>query len=409
MSSRRGLLSNARRHHEASTSSARQKQAGPTPLPPYEPPSCPLNDAGKRALAELANSRDTKKYETHVNRSIDLLRGSVGAINDRLQIRRNHAQRLAEKIQEGGGSSDRADELAQAQQLAVEIGEEVDGLTARSETAMREVIDLKVALEDERAVVQDLQGQVTEHQESASHHRQRGEAEEGEDEDEEMVDAAPPVPILDLLKTGREAKAAEYNKLGMYEKYATQNDYILFKKTWHDAVHPDDDIPLPDATTWFGKDGQSATTGKKRRGRRTTQADDDDDEIMVEREVISYKCPLTLATFKEPYSSKLCKHTFEKSAILGMIRQGGGQIQCPQTGCSQVLKAKDLFLDDVIVRKIKRAQEAEKRAQEESDSEPDEDGDRSMAIQGERDIKAERVERSQRGRRVVEDIEDEEV
>lgn len=343
MSSRRGLLSNSRRHNEATSSSfsstARQRQAGPTPLPPYEPPSCPLNDAGRRALADLGNSRDTKKYETHVNRSVDLLRSSVGGINDRAQMRRSHAQRLADKAQEAGTAGDRAEELAQLEALAARIGDEVDGLTERSEAAMRSVIDLKAALEDERAVVQALAAQVLEHQEiaAAQHRPRQEEGPAGEGEDEEMTDVIPPLPILDLLKTGREAKADEYSNLGMYEKYAIQNDYILFKKTWHDAVHPDDDVPLPDASTWFGKEGKSVGTEKKRRGRRATQADDDDDdEIMVEREVISYKCPITLATFKEPYSSKLCKHTFEKSAILGMIRQGGGEVQCPQTGCSQV-------------------------------------------------------------------------
>jgi len=72
--------------------------------------------------------------------------------------------------------------------------------------------------------------------------------------------------------------------------------------------------------------------------------------------VSSLKCPLTLQTFKEPYSNHVCKHTFEKSAILQFHRenavsfvdpsQGGRrgrgvpvgpkQLKCPERGCDAV-------------------------------------------------------------------------
>jgi CheY-like chemotaxis protein len=83
---------------------------------------------------------------------------------------------------------------------------------------------------------------------------------------------------------------------------------------------------------------------------------DDDDDLQMTGVISSLKCPLTLRTFKEPYSNKKCKHTFEKSAILQFHRenavsfvdpsQGGRrgrgvpagpkQLKCPERGCDAV-------------------------------------------------------------------------
>lgn len=87
-----------------------------------------------------------------------------------------------------------------------------------------------------------------------------------------------------------------------------------------------------------------------------TENDDEEDDIQMTGVISSLKCPLTLRTFKEPYSNRVCKHTFEKSAILEFhknnavsfvdpsqagrrgrnVPQGPKQLKCPAQGCDAV-------------------------------------------------------------------------
>ena len=76
-----------------------------------------------------------------------------------------------------------------------------------------------------------------------------------------------------------------------------------------------------------------------------------EDDIAIARERISTRCPLTLREFDDPITSRKCPHTFEKSAIFGLIesippsngRRGANssnnaskQVNCPITGCHEV-------------------------------------------------------------------------
>ena len=113
---------------------------------------------------------------------------------------------------------------------------------------------------------------------------------------------------------------------------------------------------MPHARTWFGDDGHPAKVVSTSR-RRTNIPDDEnsDDDIVVSRATINLKCPLTLQYFEEPFTSKTCRHTFEKSAFLEYFNmnakyhnqildrrgrpvgpQGEKEAECPQAGCQKV-------------------------------------------------------------------------
>jgi hypothetical protein len=146
-------------------------------------------------------------------------------------------------------------------------------------------------------------------------------------------------------------------------RYAEQNDYIGFKRIIHDARNPGENAPpVPHPWTWFPAETGSLPAARRRRLASSTDhignGDDEDDDIMMTGVVSSLKCPLTLQTFKEPYSNRVCKHTFEKSAILEFHRQnavvfvdpsqeeghrrgrgapkGPKQLKCPERGCDAV-------------------------------------------------------------------------
>ena len=101
----------------------------------------------------------------------------------------------------------------------------------------------------------------------------------------------------------------------------------------------------------------------------STENDDDDDDIQMTGVISSLKCPLTLKTFKEPYSNHVCNHTFEKSAILEFHRnnavsfvdpsqgnkrgrnipQGPKQLKCPAQGCDAVSNERSVSGNRILI------------------------------------------------------------
>ena len=302
-----------------------------------------MNEAGKRALAELCNTRETRRYEQHLSSSATQLRDSVGAINDALFNCQRNLAALVEK-RTAQGVSEKSDLETTLEKAATELEAQVSELTERSEAALREVIDYRAELEDEKQVLQEVQQQVNaqkprpepkpkaprrrRHRERDSDDDEENEDVEEEAEDVDMYAAESEVHITgvtEILRTARESKADEYSAMSAYQRYGVNNDYISFKKTWHDAQHPNDQVPLPHATTWFDELGRPT---------KGIVAADEDDDLVVEREIRDLKCPLSLQLMKEPYSNHKCKHTFEKSAIMDFLRTNQGVAKCPV--CTEV-------------------------------------------------------------------------
>ena len=309
-----------------------------------------MNDTAKRALLEISNNRDTRKYEQHLTKSISLLRDSVGVTNDRLRFRTDHVEQFQARRTERGEDQKSAVEIATVE-CAEKLGNEVPALTSRAEAALREVIDYRAELEDERAVLDEVHNQVRAQLPRQPRPEKRrkmqhvGPGSDGDDddadddaeaqaveEDAEMEDPEDKIPFTgasELLESIRQSKASEYGNLSMYERYGLNNDYISFKRTLHDALYQDD-VPLPDASTWFGPDGRPAVDTINRRNKSAKEEPGEGEEdLVIEREVLSFRCPLTLQTMTEPYTSRVCKHTFEKAAILVFIRDNRGKCKCP--------------------------------------------------------------------------------
>jgi hypothetical protein len=328
----------------------------PLELPPYEPPSHPIDEKLKQKLELMHSSRETdssrRQYEKHLSKSSALLFESVGSINEILYKRKKSLANKAAKRKDG---EDKNESERTLEEYVAQLDATITELTGSSEAALRSVIDYRAELEDQQAVLQKvvegLNAQQPHPEPEAPRPRPKkarkrrvagsdgedddegSEAEAAEEEDEAMEDeeerkpdVTPLVGVKDLLEAARQAKLDEYDALSAYQRYAVNNDYIAFKKIWHDALHQDGTRPLPDATNWFDKDG---------RPKMSVEDDaDEDDELVVEREIIDLKCPLSLQRFKEPYSNHQCKHTFEKDAIMQFIRDNGGRAKCPV--CSKV-------------------------------------------------------------------------
>ncbi|KAK0640890.1 zinc-finger of the MIZ type in Nse subunit-domain-containing protein [Cercophora newfieldiana] len=390
------LQSGSRRPRPSSGYAAEARASAATKLPPYEPPAQVLGEASRRELANVASNNDARKYQHHLVKSTDSLRDAVGAINEHLASQRAHLARLQERSKGG----EKSQVQLHLEESIAELEATVPDLTSQIEEALREVIDFRAELEDEKKVFENVielagaqQPRVERRPKLPAQRRSRQQAAEGDElddedaaeepEDEEMPDAQDEVPIQGLpalLEAQRDALANEYAALTVHQRYAENNDYRAFKKVWHSALHPDEDVPLADASTWF--DAQGRPTWE------TAGQADEDDELVVERVVTDLKCPLSLTIMTEPYSNRKCKHTFQKSSILEFLQQNRGRAKCPV--CTTDITTADLYLDDAFQRKVKRAMEAERQERAEVEDEDDDVGNSSVVAGPSRNIKMER-------------------
>lgn len=56
---------------------------------------------------------------------------------------------------------------------------------------------------------------------------------------------------------------------------------------------------------------------------------------------------------REPYTSKVCGHSFSSDIVEHLKRQFG-QVECPVTGCKSYVRMSDLYKDKKLARKITR-------------------------------------------------------
>ncbi|RMZ68731.1 F-actin-capping subunit alpha [Pyrenophora seminiperda CCB06] len=383
---------------ERQTPSRPSGAANPSPnadvLPPYKKPSYPLDPASTIAIRALRGSNldDIRKHNTQAT---TVITNSAASINDAFRDHAEYMERRRPKWNAGKS----LDEKEEAERIMQELLPQVEEATAKLEESMRAIIDSGIGtqrieetldwlrtqgprqLEEEyqtqrfqRRSQRDLQSQ-------AASQRRRTQNEDGEDE--EMDDGPTPGPtpldgsrieltgVSELFKNRIQAEKDAYTSLSLTTRYARNNEYREFKKMVHDAKFGDAAAPLGHEDTWFTETGSPApgVTNCTQRGDLN-----DDDDIIMDRATISTRCPITFQDFVDPVTSAKCPHTFEKNAILEMVRRGpirvgkAPAIECPVTGCNQLLTKDDLRSDPILIRKIKRMQQRDEVPDEEEDS-----------------------------------------
>lgn len=333
-------------------------------LPPYKKPSHPLNPTAQIKLRQIYDHRTSLSLKDHNKQAIKCLTEAAESINDQLREREERVARRRKKWEKG----ERLDVKEVEERELDELQRKVDDMTRRLEESVRGVIDSGEGvqrIEDslnwirENAPGQLEQEYATQMNQRQSQSQQRQTQADHDEDDERGEEEGPtpgPTPLSqervtltgasELFKDHMERKKNEYLSFSHSARYAKNNDYIGFKSMVHDAKYGDNGPPLPHSDTWFAERGAPAP------GVTATQEDaEDEDDIVVDKATVSTRCPITFQQFKEPYTSKKCPHTYEKYAILEMIRRSGltignggprgrGEkaVQCPVTGCDQVSK-----------------------------------------------------------------------
>lgn len=393
-------------------------------LPAYEPPVYPLNANAQEALRALIDHRNLTTFQRRMDDAINVLSTNAGDVND---VIRTKGEVVAKDRQrhdrEAADDEDDEARVANLEKDLENMKEEVDKMTQRMDTDLRKMLDTKEYFGFFRPVLTEVVNETTafarqnptQTQPLTQTQRRRRAREpddslDDESEEEEYQDfdptdptnaqtqsaPAPPAPAT-LFKDKLSRKKDRYQNQNDRKRYGTDNDYKNFRTVVHHARFGDE-VDVPHEKTWFTNDGvaklpQPGVTDPN----AGNDGEDSDDDLQIVRGRISTKCPITLQEYVEPFSSRKCIHTFEKSAILDMINQGGPSqrahggnvpgvrdgdqyVKCPASGCNAFLAAVDMHSDPVITRKIIRIQKANKEAEEDDDDE-DEDGD---ARQGDR-------------------------
>ncbi|EAT80321.1 hypothetical protein HBH56_097420 [Parastagonospora nodorum] len=386
-----------RQSNERPTASRQSLAATPSrnatdQLPPYKKPSHPLDLEATRQLRDL-QGRNLNDVKRHNKQATEVVTAVAASVNDALREHSEYMARKQKKWDAGKSLDDRETEEESMRALQ----EKVEEATAKLEESMRAVIDSGVAaqrIDDtldwlrQHAPKQLEDEYNTQRTQRATQRQSQINSQRRQDGDEDLSDAElsdgptpGPTPldgsritltgVNELFLDHQQRQKDVYTSKSLTTRYARNNDYREFKRMVHDAKYGDGGPVLGHEDTWFTETGSPAP------GITDTQRGDfdDDDDIVMDKATISIRCPLTFQQFKEPYTSTKCPHTFEKHAIVEMIRtstnstgtrgpRGGATkaVNCPVAGCDQNLTLDDLRSDPLLIRKIRRMQKVEAAA-----------------------------------------------
>ncbi|KFY73377.1 hypothetical protein V499_06547 [Pseudogymnoascus sp. VKM F-103] len=412
MSSRRRLVSRTNQDAAASSPAAPRTQASSSAsrsaLPPYEPPVHPLTFSAKQQLNTLVDDTDYGKYRKHLATAITTLSNATVESNDTLSLARMKLERQVERRKaresqredEEGEMEKTEDEVAMEERVA-KLEAEVERLTQEAELATRELIDYSEELKRQEGLIRGVaEKAATAPRPHQGRNPRRRRAADGSDDDnsddpdfevpdaDADADAGADTPsVTELLAEAQAAAAAQYAAKSMRARYADNNDYQTFKKHVHDASHHGANAPpLPPSSAWFPSTTEASAQGRITRG-AANNGDESDEDLVFAGAVSSLKCPLTLKLFEVPYSNRVCRHTFEKSALLEMFERGATvfyensqargrnrgpgvrKLKCPSSGCDVMLELGEFYEDEMVKRQVKRAKAAEAAAEGESEGE----------------------------------------
>ena len=384
---------------------------GATPFV-VQPPEAGLNPKGQQSLTSLLQTQAAeKRLQAHLEAASKRLTESATVLNDRASQENTEFLRLNQSRSRVGEHIDDDDSNSHH-----DFQQKVKNLTHKMDYAIRNNIDNSVrqaALLD--ALKEGFQKSATVSQAAQARGRgveaigraRRGPVEAEEDSESEAADEGtennepPPQPNPSdapsaIFRDCLNKNEARWASQTLTERYAKDNDYRGFYSAIFYAQNAGEDAPpVPHEDFWFAEEEGRELPRPQARG-NDGELVDGDSELVVAAEHGRIKCPITLMTFRDPWKSKKCLHSFEKDAIFALIREsrtylewtpeqraelneirdrrrrerkekeiGTPQACCPE--CSAMLTTADLEPNALLLRKVKRRLEQQKREQEEAD------------------------------------------
>jgi len=359
----------------------------------------PLNAAAQRKLSNLLTTHSSNALDDHLNKAISILQDNVYGITESCATdETNIARQKARYEKQGVTDEAEAERLQRITDEWKEMKIKVDQMGEKMNANIKKVIDDQATLNSIRDSMTEVSNDAMVDDMDATQSRssrRRPPNDDDQDEGDIYADFTPTDPAGGPTQTQhttqcptaqpttsfREKLSRKREKYTSYtprQRYGSNNDYRAFRKGWHEAAYIDTAPPMPAESTWFAPTQVPQPGVTTRSG---APASDSEDDIAVSRETISTRCPLTLAEFVDPVTSRKCPHSFERTAIEGLIneavpnphtqtRRGARAekiVQCPVPACASMLTLADLHEDMVLKRKIKRLQRAARVAEDEDE------------------------------------------
>ncbi|KIW41192.1 uncharacterized protein PV06_06771 [Exophiala oligosperma] len=412
-----------------------------------QPLSAPLNEDAVASLQALAKDKTlTTKLAKYLKDASEHLAQTVDQLNeigyDR-RIKHDKHRKRRDANDEGHDDAERDFEEFQAK---------VETLTNKMDMSIRAIVDHQIWLEDLPNAIKEAAGKAdgpssTQTQQSYNptplSPTRRTIPDDDDDEDDENDDeddeggrpsrtttrnstrsqpAAPrpaDTPHV-LLSEALQKQHREWSSKTPTEKYAHHNFYAGFRRMLYDALHPgEEQPPMPDPGLWFAaEEGRDILLSQRPRrgggGGGDGDESSDESDVEIARETTRIKCPITLLPFQDPVTSQKCKHSYEREAILGMLRTSRDHaplssdqlhelsqithrsersrreremqtrtVKCPE--CNVPLTRDDLEPNLVLKRRVQRllALAAKKNREETATSDVDDDEDENgLDVQG---------------------------
>jgi hypothetical protein len=322
------------RKRQSGVSSTAQRQGAPsssaTAAPDYEPMLYPLTPSAQNALNALKRTHQLGGVQKHFKEANRLLAECGYEIHEAYTSRKDTVERQRSNAEKKGEGIDQ-----EAERKLAALKEKVDQMTSRMEENTRLAIDGEQTIQDmDHALTfaaQTSHGARSGHQRSTQQNSFDPTLPGATEDDSQETLTVGPGPSA-LFKQQIDHRKLQYSSLTMETRYAEHNEYIGFKRSIHDGMYPGGEVPMPASNRWF-REGGSPAPGTA----AAQQGEDSDEDVAISGEKISTKCPLTLMEFVDPITSTKCPHTFEKNAILEMIRGAPGRkVTCPVPGCRVV-------------------------------------------------------------------------
>jgi hypothetical protein len=230
MSTARRLVQRGRQNEESSPvprnrQSRQETEADylPTPLPPYEPPSCPLSASAQEAIDNLRVNHDFSKYKKHLTGAMDAITTAAADNNERLAMHQTAVQRHAESRKSKDIPEDQKPEHhVEEERYTNGLERQVSDLTAKAEKALRELIDYGDELTMQDSIMRELSEYLASAPaaQPAARRRRRGSHDEDAEEEEPQEENAPAAnennfSAVELLKEAKEEHARKYTAKSM--------------------------------------------------------------------------------------------------------------------------------------------------------------------------------------------------
>ena len=139
------------RQHQGTTGPTLRAPRTVTTLPPYQPPTQPLNDASLQRLKDYSTNPSLGDLKKHLLRLNNLLAVSAAHVNDRYSNRADYQARRRARLKD----ADDDDEIpgdAEAEAMRVQA----DELTAKIEEGVRAGVDAQAKVEATEAALKEV-------------------------------------------------------------------------------------------------------------------------------------------------------------------------------------------------------------------------------------------------------------